>query len=553
MLRPVIPPLAGSIVVLRWCPLVFVFGFVFIFGIGMDQIDFKDDLVINDLGVDRLPEHYASLADLFREALFQKLPLFLGVVDEGPPPREGTTRKEGLDVDIVVAVGAVANIVAVAIVGGAVAAALDKSNFLLVQFLVTEVLLVQEILVQECLKLCLGLLALPMSLGKLRHGGFCPLQDLQQVGPRKNVVAIAFAFISSIAAGAKRRGRRRSVADPTAVVHIQRGQLGGNGSTRPGISRGIGDLVVRQRKACPIARTVFFFLGQINTEDRLAEALQSRFVVDRVGGSLGNHPVLVVVAWVIRLVGRGAVSGQNHTPKVKPGSRLQRGPVGIAGTTAARRFCGTTFSSLGFGGRMIRCFLLLALLGLLFEVLVGIAIAIASAAAVSPQLVQEHQVLVDGTTGLDDGGIFQDRPEDLGACIAVRWVIQGARPSSDSRCRAATTAAPPLDQMDHQAGGGRRELDHCRVAKGRPVSGIRMLGPAFREALNVEAEKAAVVGDVAAEPLVDRLGIVRVRDTDWRFRCFDIVVVIFGGMMLGISWWKRQQQVLGLSVWIGCW
>ena len=137
----------------------------------------------------------------------------------------------------------------------------------------------------------------------------------------------------------------------------------------------------------------------------------------------------------------------------------------------------------------------------------------------APKLVQQNQVFVDGTSGLDDGGIFQGRPEDPGAGVAVLWVVMMMMmmvlfSPLGRRRRRRRHGAAAVDEVDDQAGRCRCQLDDRGVGEVGPIGAVGVLAAALRETLDVESEKAAVVGNVVAEPRVDRVRIVRVRDGD---------------------------------------
>mmetsp|Transcript_11928 Transcript_11928/g.28291 ORF Transcript_11928/g.28291 Transcript_11928/m.28291 type:complete len:230 (+) Transcript_11928:1909-2598(+) len=124
----------------------------------------------------------------------------------------------------------------------------------------------------------------------------------------------------------------------------------------------------------------------------------------------------------------------------------------------------------------------------------------------SPKLVQQHQIFVDGTPRLDDGSVFQGRPEDPSAGVAVPGVVMVTSLGGHG--------AAAVDEVDDQAGRCRCQLDDRGVGEVGPIGAVGVLAAALREALDVESEKAAIVGNVVAEPRVDRVRIVRVRDGD---------------------------------------
>ena len=60
----------------------------------MQEIDFKNDLVINDFGIDRLPQHNTAFQYLFGQTFFHELLLSLGIIRQGFPTRERIIRKQ---------------------------------------------------------------------------------------------------------------------------------------------------------------------------------------------------------------------------------------------------------------------------------------------------------------------------------------------------------------------------------------------------------------------------------------------------------------------------
>ena len=123
------------------------------------------------------------------------------------------------------------------------------------------------------MELALGLLALPMTLGELWQRRLGLAQDPNEIGSEKDTAAVAMLGIG---------------------CDIHRGQLCGNGGSRPGISCRVGDLVVSEREHRPIAGTSVLFLGQIHTQDKFAETTETGFV-GYCRGSFGNNLVLMIV------------------------------------------------------------------------------------------------------------------------------------------------------------------------------------------------------------------------------------------------------------------
>ena len=271
------------------------------------QLDLKDDLVIDHPCVDHLPQNDASFADAFREALFHQLLLLLSVVGEGPLARERVSRKKSLDVDLIIVVRSCR-------------CAVDEGLVLLLLLLLAQhqelpvasfVLLVQKLVsrvrVQEGLELGLGPLSLPVSLGEMGKGCFRLSQNPDQVGQREDVVARCAAAVGTVllpGTGFHRVDAAVVAAAAAAAFHAHRCQLGGDRHSRPGIPGGVGDLVIGERKPRPIALAVFFLFRQVDTEDRLAEALESRFVLNRCR-SLG-HDLEVRRRSGVTLVGSAA-------------------------------------------------------------------------------------------------------------------------------------------------------------------------------------------------------------------------------------------------------
>ena len=154
-----------------------------------------------------------------------------------------------------------------------------------------------------------------------------------------------------------------------------------------------------------------------------------------------------------------------------------------------------------------------------------------------PQLVQPDQIFVDGTPGLDDGGIFQDRPEYPCTGIAV------PRMMSFGCSNAIITGR--VHELHHQTGGAGCQLDHRCVGKGVAVGRVGMLRSCLGKALDVKAEKTSVVGNVPTEPLVDLVGIIRVGD-----RYFLLLVFFFVAFGKRIRR-KGGQESLFLFLWVG--
>ena len=65
----------------------------------MHQIHLEDHLVINHLGIDRLPQNDASLANALGKTLFHQLLLFLRIVGQSLAGDQWIIRKKGRDVN----------------------------------------------------------------------------------------------------------------------------------------------------------------------------------------------------------------------------------------------------------------------------------------------------------------------------------------------------------------------------------------------------------------------------------------------------------------------
>ena len=140
---------------------------------------------------------------------------------------------------------------------------------------------VARVRVQEVVELALGLLALPVPLGKLWEGSFRPPQDTDEVGPGKDTTAAAASLTVIAEIGVD-------------GFHVHGRQLGGNGGSRPGISSSVGDLFVAQGKSSPVTGTSVSFLGQVDPQDKLAESLEAGFV-GNCGRPLGHNLVVLLI------------------------------------------------------------------------------------------------------------------------------------------------------------------------------------------------------------------------------------------------------------------
>mmetsp|Transcript_1693 Transcript_1693/g.3786 ORF Transcript_1693/g.3786 Transcript_1693/m.3786 type:complete len:398 (+) Transcript_1693:813-2006(+) len=325
---------------------------------------------------------------------------------------------------------------------------------------------------QQGLQLHLGFFSLPVSLGQLRQGCFCLPQNLYEVGSTKDGMVVR--------------------------------QFGSDCYPRPRIPCGVGDLVVAQRESGPVALAIVPFLGQIDVQNRLAETLESRFVVNQrfepgpaaattiaataalfLGGGMGGHVrgrdpecfavvvrrmllvlIVVVVSFADRLllhrnvivVGKMFLLWQNHAPQIESRLGPQRGRsvligivvVGIVTSVVGADAVALTFRSPFLtNGIASAQYCWVSVLVITTVIITGTSTTTATAIAIrirpfltlrSPQFVQQYQVFIDAAPRLDKRRIFQHRFQYFRTGIAVPRMGFGWRSISSSSSSSTNTA-----------------------------------------------------------------------------------------------------------------